>query len=661
MKQTDNPNTADALAKAKAALAKGQFNRAIEACYPLTDNAYSLEQRIDSYYVIAVAHRYLHQYELAVSALTQLQKLAPVHSRAWQEQGHLYLALQQGGKAAHAFHQATTYNPALVASWRALVELYQKQQNSSAANSALAQAQNNLNFWSGLPRPLQGAADLLFSGDLDKADKVCRQFLQSQKHHVDGLYILAMIDIQAKVYDEAEFLLESCCELSPEHERGRAEYAALLNRIGKYHLALTQANKLLEKDSANLNYQVLVGVANIGLGKMPTGINQLESVLKQEPQRPGLWLQLGHAYKSTGELDRAERAYKQALQYRSDYGDAYWSLANTKAYKFTAQELKQMQDLLASSLQTDDRVHIEFALGKGLEDLGNADEAFEHYSRGNEIKYEQCRYNPEQFSLQVAKQKAFFTASFFADAKLSGYSDSAPIFIVGLPRAGSTLLEQILSSHSQVDATLELHNLLSLVKRLNKNQKYPNMLAQTDPSYFAQFGQQYIAQTQAYRQGGTYFIDKMPNNFLHVGLIKRILPNAKVIDARRDPMDCCYSGFKQLFAEGQDFSYDLNAIGQYYRDYEVMMEHWDRVLPGFVLRVHHEDVLDDLEGQVRRMLDFCNLEFEPACLAYYKTDRAIQTPSSAQVRKPINRDGVGVWRAIESKLEPLVDALNTKE
>lgn len=647
----------DALAKAKSALAKGLFQQAVEQCESLTDIANPPEYRVEGFYISAVAHRYVKQFQQANALLAELFALAPTHARAWQERGHLYLAQAKGAEAAHAFHQATSHNPALVTSWRPLIELYRKQPSNRGSVSALANAQAQLDYWSRLPRPLQGSADLLYSGDLEKADKVCRQFLQANKHHVDGLYVLAVIDVQAKFYDEAEFLLESCCELSPKHERARSEYAALLNRIGKYSVALKQAELLLESVPSNLNYQVLAGVANIGLGRMALGIDQLNGVLEQEPQRPGLWLQLGHAYKSVGEFDSAEASYKKALHYRSDYGDAYWSLANTKAYRFTADELKQMQALLEKPLQIDDRVHIEFALGKGQEDLNCPHDAFEHYTQGNKIKYEQSRYSPEQFSKQVADHKAFFTPSFFENSSQNGCNDSAPIFIVGLPRAGSTLLEQILSSHSQVDATMELHNILSLAKRLNRKQNYPSMLAQTDPTYFTQFGKQYIEQTQAYRQSGKYFIDKMPNNFMHIGLIKRILPNAKVIDARRNPMDCCYSAFKQLFGEGQDFSYDLEAVGQYYRDYEAIMEHWDNVLPGFVLHVQHEDVLDDLEGQVRRMLAFCNLDFESACLTFYETNRAIQTPSSAQVRRPINRDGVDAWKAVESNLNPLIQAL----
>ena len=654
MSTKDSHEILRALSEAKQALTRGQFTDALKVCETLNGVHLTTTQQVDINYIKAVTCRYLKRFDDAQLSLSSLLSLKPDYARAHQEQGHLYLTQNVNDKAAKAFYDATLINPALVGSWRALAMLYQDE----SIKSALEHVKENLAYWSALPKPVLGAADMLFSGNVEQADRTCRQFLQQHKHHAEGLYVLALIDIHVKAYDEAEFLLESCSELSPKNHRARAEYAALLNRIGKYQAALTQAQHLLDESNDQLSYQVLKGVSLVGLGEVEEGIALFRAVLLQEPQRAGLWVQLGHAQKSLGQMDEAVNSYQKALEYRADYGDVYWSLANTKAYKFASTELTKMETLASTtSTQLDDRIHLSFALGKGYEDKGDALKAFQFYQQGNEEKYTQSGYQPEQFSQQVDRNIAFFTESFFQQAEHTGCDDSSPVFIVGLPRAGSTLLEQILSSHSQVDATQELHNILSLAKRLRKQDDYPNMLSKLNPEYFEKFGQQYIDQTQAYRQGGLYFIDKMPNNFLHVGLIKLVLPNAKVIDARRDPMDCCYSGFKQLFAEGQDFTYDLEAVGKYYLDYLKIMAHWDQVLPGFVLKIDHEEILEDLEGQIKRILDFCQLDFEDACLTFYENKRAIQTPSAAQVRKPINRDGVGRWKAVESELEPLKQAL----
>ena len=314
-----------------------------------------------------------------------------------------------------------------------------------------------------------------------------------------------------------------------------------------------------------------------------------------------------------------------------------------------------------------DRIQMCFALGKASEDAGLHDEAFEYYARGNRLKLPTTHFDIEQLNKRVEAQIAVCTTDLFSRHGKTGLSTPDPIFIVGLPRAGSTLLEQILASHSQIDGTMELHNILDLAKRLRGRDtapeaepRYPLILKDLEAEKFERFGQQFIDETQVYRSSAPHFIDKMPNNFFHIGLIKLILPNAKIIDARRHPMACCFSGFKQLWGEGQEFSYGLKEIGTYYRQYVRLMEHWDEVLPGFVLRVHHEDVVDDLEGQVRRLLDFCGLPFEPACLDFHKTDRTVRTPSAEQVRQPIYRSGLDQWRNFEHYLDPLKQALGEK-
>jgi tetratricopeptide (TPR) repeat protein len=373
---------------------------------------------------------------------------------------------------------------------------------------------------------------------------------------------------------------------------------------------------------------------------------------------------LGHAYKARGNFEQAIAAYHDACTAQPDYGDAYWSLANTKTYEFQDDELARMQSGEASgNVSPDDRVHLCFAIGKAWEDRGEYESSFEYYQRGNRLKATRNAYDPAQTSAVVQRQIDTCTRELFEQRGDLGSEHADPIFIVGLPRAGSTLLEQILASHPQVDGTMELHEILGLAQRLRgrnagAESAYPRNLWELDDGYFKRFGDKFIADTRVYRGSAPFFIDKMPNNFMHIGLIRLILPNAKIIDARRHPMACGFSAFKQLFGEGQDFSYSLESIGRYYSDYIRLMDHWDAVTPGFVLRVLHEDVVDDLETQVRRILDFCGLPFEQSCLDFHKTKRAVKTPSSEQVRQPIYRSGLDYWRNYEPWLGPLKDSLD---
>lgn len=416
---------------------------------------------------------------------------------------------------------------------------------------------------------------------------------------------------------------------------------------------------MLDKQADNRHYLAAKAGAMVGIGETQYAIEIYETILQKSPNLANIHLMAGHAYKAAGQLNKAVTAYQQAYQQRPDFGDAYWSLANTKTYRFSDKELVDMQALSKhENVDSEDRIHCLFALGKAFEDRQEFTLSFDYYRTGNELKNRKAHYDNDALDEQISQQRTLFSAEYFAQRVSAGHKAPDPIFIVGLPRAGSTLLEQILASHSQVDGTMELHNILSLVSRLGgKKGQYPVMLNSLSSDYFAKFGQQYLDETQYYRQGAPFFIDKMPNNFMHIGLIKLILPNAKIIDARRESFACCFSGYKQLFAEGQEFSYDLNDIGHYYQAYEKLMSHWDRVLPGQILRVQHEDLLDDLEGQVRRILDYCGLEFEANCLTFYNTKRAIKTPSSEQVRQPLYRSAMEQWRNYQEFLSPLFKAL----
>nr|WP_252732115.1 sulfotransferase [Paraglaciecola arctica] len=400
----------------------------------------------------------------------------------------------------------------------------------------------------------------------------------------------------------------------------------------------------------------------VGIGEVEPAIKLYQQIIGDRNDLPGIQLLLGHAYKANGNIEQAIAAYQQAYKIRPDFGDAYWSLANTKTYRFTDEELALMQTQLEKAdLEQDDKAHLEFALAKAYEDRKQFDTAFNYYQNGNASKNQRNHYSQAKVTEQVEAQKSVFTTDFFNAHQNLGDPSPDPIFIVGLPRAGSTLLEQILASHSQVDGTMELHNVLGLAARLRSSKSgYPKIVTELDNEYFTRFGNKFIADTRCYRQGAAFFIDKMPNNFMHIGLIKSILPNAKIIDARRDPIACCFSGYKQLFAEGQEFSYDLDNLIHYYQSYLSLMDHWNSVLPGYVLKVQHEDVIDYLEGQVRRLLDFCQLPFEASCLDFHKTKRTIKTPSSEQVRQPINSSAREQWKNFEAQLTPLITAFGAK-
>ncbi|WP_371195636.1 sulfotransferase [Glaciecola sp. SC05] len=634
----------------KQAISQGQFDRAIlmanEALLGISDE----QQKIAMLYTLAVANRLKGDISAAIEVNTRILKINPGHARAHQELGYAHRIAGNSLACAQHFYQATQLNPALIASWKALIEHYRHTQNHRA--EALAQAQ--IDFLNSLPKQVMHGRDLMYEGQLHQADQLCRQFLQTEKHNAEGMLLLAEIGIALKVYNEAEFLLESCLTLHPQHKAAGIEYLKLLAKMGRFQAAKECADSLLSAYPDHPPVLAAKASALVGLGEIDEAIALYQQLIATTPEQAGLHLLLGHAYKAAGDFNEAVRAYQSAYAIKADFGDAYWSLANTKTYSFTDEELKAMQKQATLDIASEDKVHLYFALGRAFEDRKSFDDSFAFYTKGNDLRLEQTGYQPEVFEQQVENQKRVFTEDIFSKLKDVGASAKDPIFIVGLPRAGSTLLEQILASHSQVDGTMELHNILGLAARLNgQNNQYPDVVNQIDTSYFARFGAQYIQDTRAYRGDAPLFVDKMPNNFLHIGLIKLILPNAKIIDARREPMACCFSGFKQLFAEGQEFTYGLENIGRYYCAYMDMMQHWNKVLPGFVLHVQHEDVIDDLAAQVRRILDFCGLDFEQSCVDFHKTKRAIKTPSSEQVRQPIFRDSMQQHANFDKHLGPL--------
>ncbi|MEP1448045.1 MAG: sulfotransferase [Paraglaciecola sp.] len=642
----------------KRALQAGESDNAISLCQRVLENPKDTQEKIEAYYMLAVAQRTKGLIDEATETLKTLIAADPNHARAHQENGYLFLSTDNKPSAAAAFAKATRLNPALLSSWQKLAPLYAELNHSAGERFASQQIAYLLQ----LPVEIRGARDLMYEGKLGLADSVCRRFLQNHKHHAEAMLLLGEIGIKLKLYHEAEFLLESCVEIHPTHEAARAEYVQLLSKLGKFEQAKLQAEQLLNEHPSNHQYLAAKAGAMVGIGEVEPAIELYQQIIGDRNDLPGIQLLLGHAYKANGNIEQAIAAYQQAYKIRPDYGDAFWSLANTKTYRFTDEELTLMQTQLDKiDIEQDDKAHLEFALAKAYEDRKRFDTAFSYYQKGNASKNQRSHYSQVKVSEQVEAQKSVFTADYFKTYQDLGDQSPDPIFIVGLPRAGSTLLEQILASHSQVDGTMELHNVLGLAARLrNSKSGYPKIVAELDNEYFARFGKQFIADTRCYRQGAAFFIDKMPNNFMHIGLIKSILPKAKIIDARRDPIACCFSGYKQLFAEGQEFSYDLDNLIHYYQSYLSLMDHWNSVLPGYVLKVQHEDVIDDLEGQVRRLLDFCQLPFEASCLDFHKTKRTIKTPSSEQVRQPINSSAREQWKHFEAQLTPLITAFGAK-
>ena len=615
------------------------------------------------YYMQAVCHRYRQEFDLALKALQTLKSINPDHGRAHQEEGHTYKAMGDTNRALVCYQRAVFYNPALAASLQSPLEILQTL--GQTQRSAAVQAQ--LDYLRSLPKPLVAVLDLTSQGKLLKAEDICRNFMRQVPGHVEGMRLLAELGIRFGVLEDAEYLLESAAELEPQNVQVRIDYIQALRKRQHYEKALKQAQLLLQSQTDNPQFKSIFAIECMHTGNFEEAIGKFDEILEVLPDDPVTLTSKGHALKTQGDSNAAITSYHAAITSNRFYGEAYYSLANLKTYRFKDKEVAEMSSIVEDgNLSFMDRVYINFALGKAFEDREDYSTSFKHYQDGNRLKKSQSRYRAQQMTDQLNAQKQFFTIDYCKEAQDKGCGASDPIFVLGLPRAGSTLIEQILSSHSLIDGTMELPNILSLAQRLRRKSiagrtvGYPDVLGLMEDEEFRRLGEEFIKDTRIHREGAPFFIDKMPNNFRHIGLIKQILPNAKIIDARRNPLDCCLSGFKQLFAEGQEFSYDLSDLGRYYRDYVELMDYWDEVFPGFVLRVNNEDVIADLEGQVRRMLNFCGLPFEDSCLEFHKTERNVRTPSSEQVRKPVSRRGVGQWRHFEDNLEPLKAALGNE-
>lgn len=615
----------------------------------------------DALYMKAVCFRYLKQPEKAFIELDKLKYILPEFGRAFQEQGHLYRAAGQKERALNAYQVACQHNPVLTSSWTAQAELLRDlDHDDREINAAKAQVERIKQ----LPKEVVAATHLLAEKRLVKAENLCRHYLQSNPKDTDAMRLLAEIAEKFGAMEEAEFLLESAVEFAPERVQLRLDYLQILRRRQKLEGAYEQAKYLYGHQPHNTTFIAQMAICHMQLGDYQASIKLFEKVKQVEPNNAANLTSLGHALKTSGQNQAGVKAYQQAYMSQAKHGEAYFSLANLKTYKFTDKEIADMSVQIESKdLTYRDRIHFLFALGKAHEDRKDFEASFDFYNQANELGRKQMRYDGDKMTQGLSTQLKHCTKNLFAEQSGKGFPAPDPIFIVGLPRAGSTLLEQIIASHSQVDGTQELGNILTISHKLRgrgrtiETSRYPKILHELSKVELMQLGEKFIEETRIHRGDAPFFIDKMPNNFRHIGLINLILPNAKIIDARRHPMACCFSGFKQHFAEGQEFTYGLKQIGQYYRDYVRLMDHWDEVLPGKILPVQYENIVADTETQVRRILDYLELPFEKSCLEFHKTKRSVRTPSSEQVRQPIFKSGLEQWRNFEPWLDPLKEAL----
>jgi tetratricopeptide (TPR) repeat protein len=597
----------------------------------------------------------------AVKILTSLTTQQPRWAAAHYELGLALGAARNGEEAVIALRRAVELKPDLPDAWRTLADHLTAAGDAQGADDAYAQ---HIRYSTRDPRLLE-AGVALCENRIAIAEALLREHLKQHPTDVAAIRMLAEVAARLGRYADAEVLLERCLELAPSFLGARHNYAFVLHRQNRSAKALEQLERLLASDPRNPGYRNMQAAVLARVGEYERSLKIYAEVLAEYSHNARVWMSYGHALKAAGRQDECVATYRRSIELAPNLGEAYWSLANLKTFRFTADDIATMQrQLQRHDLGDEDRYHFHFSLGKAFEDARDYPASFDHYQQGNSLRRGSITYDADETSQHVRRSKELLSPEFFAARAAMGSPAPDPIFIVGLPRAGSTLLEQILSSHPQVEGTMELPDIISMARSLGGRRvrgvtsKYPEALADLSADELHALGEQYIADTRIQRKtDAPFFIDKMPNNFAHIGLIHLILPRAKIIDARRHPLGCCFSGFKQHFARGQHFTYSLDDIGRYYRDYVELMAHFDAVLPGRVHRVIYETLVEDTEGEVRQLLDYCGLPFDERCLRFYENDRAVRTASSEQVRQPIYRDGVDHWQRYESWLEPLKQAL----
>jgi tetratricopeptide (TPR) repeat protein len=616
--------------------------------------------------IAGIAARRLGDAARALSLIEPLAAAQPKAPAVHCELGLTYGDLGRGEDAIAALRRAVTLKPDLADAWRALGDHLTAIGDTAGADAAYVQ---QIKAATRDPRLLAPAVALQ-ENNIPVAEALLRDHLKQYPTDVAALRMLAEVAGRLGRYTDAETLLNRCIELAPSFTAARHNLAVVLTRQNRAIDALAEARHLLDREPRNPGYRSLMAAIQSQLGEYGECIRLYESVLADYPKQPKVWMSYGHGLKTAGRTDEAITTYRKATAIAPQLGEAWWNLANLKTFRFTPADLETMRRQLArNDISQEDRFHLHFALGKALEDAAQYADSFTHYAEANRLRRETIRYDADHVTSLVQRSKALFTPEFLADRAGAGCAARDPIFVVGLPRSGSTLIEQILSSHSLVEGTMELPDIPAMVRAIASGDargtaaradrtRYPGVLAELEPARLRELGEEFLERTRVQRKtGAPLFIDKLPNNWQHVGLIHLMLPNAKVVDARRHPLSCGFSVFKQHFARGQNFSFRLEDIGRYYRDYVELMAHFDAVLPGRVHRVHYEAMVADTESEVRRLLDHCGLPFEDACLRFHENERAVRTPSAEQVRQPIYKDALEQWRHYEPWLGPLRDAL----
>lgn len=616
--------------------------------------------------VVGSAERLLGRTASALKVLGGLARSQPRAVAVHFEYGLALVAAGRRREAIAALRYAGELNPTLPGVWLALADQLRADGDAQAADSAYL-----LHVKAGTrdARLLRPAAALT-KNEIPEAESLLRAHLQSYPNDVAALRMLAETVARTGRYHESETLLLRCLELAPSFAEARANYATVLERTGRQVEALQQIERLLASDPANGYYRNLKAASLVGIGEYQQACELFEKLIEERPVHPKVWVSYGNVLRTLGRLNDAIGAYRRSIELQPGLGEPWWSLSNLKTYRFSDADVAAMQVQLSRKEAADeDRWLLHFALGKAFEDSAEYQSSFGHYSQANRLRRAQLRYRAEQTTRFVERSRRLFTAEFLRERAAAGCPAPDPIFIVGLPRSGSTLVEQILSSHSLVEGTMELSEITSMARRLSRESPtpeeeeeqsagYPQVLATVGPEQWRALGEEYLSRTRVQRKtAAPFFIDKTPNNFLHVGLILLALPNAKIIDVRRYPLSTGFSVFKQHFARGQSFSYSLEDIGHFYRDYVELMAHFEQVMPGRVHRIHYESLVENTETEVRALLGYCQLAFEEGCLRFYENKRAVRTPSAEQVRRPIFREGLEQWRHFEPWLDPLKAAL----
>ncbi|KMT64806.1 tetratricopeptide repeat-containing sulfotransferase family protein [Catenovulum maritimum] len=616
-------------------------------------------------YLAAVCNRYLHKSDVALDYLEQLLRLNACHARAYQEQGYNFLLLKQTEKAQAALSKAVKFNPSLTSAWQKLAEVYQLSGLNNLAHNALANAE----YYQNLPLHIRSGYSKLYEGDITQAQTLCQTFLSQQPDNLEAMRLLAQIANANQAYDKAEFLLESALLLQPNNAFCLFDLALVLQNRQKFSQAYQIAQKLVKQSSDNLSFLLCLANQAASINEFEEAEHLYQKVLHSlplSPERAPVHIALGHLYKTLGQVEKAQINYQTAYQLDNEYADAYWSLANLKRYQFSQAELQLMLDTLEQKALTNtDKCLLSFALAKAFELKQNYQRSACFYQTANHLRLSELNYDNQQQVESLKQQKQNFPSTLFVENKpikrqeqSSASAKITPIFIVGLPRAGSTLLEQILASHSQVQGTMELPNIMQIANELEQKakeqkQKLPDYLAILSAEEFSQLGERYIQETQIHHNNRSYFIDKMPNNFKHLGLIKLMLPQAKIIDIRRNIKDACMANYKQYFAQGQLFSYNLQHCANFYHAYQDLIQYWSSIIHQDLLRIQYEHLVTEPESVVNKICQLLEIGYEANMLNFYKTKRAVKTPSSEQVRQPIYQSSLDSWKLFANYLPEL--------